>query len=98
MVTDDGHVVDFTHEQALKKTKLDYEDDDTIQLYLGLNVPRTFILEHVLEGGRGEPIAERYSAGTKPDAREVVKKCISPARVMSLSRATFKSRLIRFSE
>lgn len=65
VVLDDGKVVDFTHEEALKKAKTDHEDDDPIPLYLGVNVPRRFILEHVLEGGNGEPIAERYAATTK---------------------------------
>lgn len=61
VVMDDGKVVDFTLEAVLRKARREKTTvDETTPLYYGVNVPRRFIMEHVLAGGSGEPIAEDY--------------------------------------
>ena len=40
--------------------------DDRPPLDFGVNVPRSLILEHVLEGGSGELIAEEFWPRIKP--------------------------------
>lgn len=66
VVMEDGRVVDFALEDGLrvaKSAEFDMFDDsvpeydDTVPLYFGVNVPRKFIMAHIVEGGRGGPIA-----------------------------------------
>lgn len=66
-VMDDGEVVDFTRKAVLRKAKRENNlVDDRPPLYFGVNVPRSFILEHILEGGSGESIGEEFWPRVKP--------------------------------
>jgi hypothetical protein len=61
VVMDDGKVVDFTLEAMLRKAKRERAIvDERPPLYYGVEVPRKFIVQRIVESGHSEPIAERY--------------------------------------
>jgi len=57
----------FYAKAVLRKAKRENNlVDDRPPLYFGVNVPRSFILEHILEGGSGESIGDEFWPRVKP--------------------------------
>jgi hypothetical protein len=63
IVMKDGNVVDFTLEAVLRKAKREHNlVDDRPPLYYGVEVPRRFVVQRIVDCGYSEPIAVRYYA------------------------------------
>lgn len=65
VVMDDGKVVDFTVEALERKAKRDKSIfiDPMTPLYCGVAVPRSFIIQKIVENGARGPLAELYYSG-----------------------------------
>lgn len=61
VVMEDGRVVDFTIEAVIRKLIRERKPvDETIPLYLGINVPRPYIKERLRTGPSGKPLGQQF--------------------------------------
>jgi hypothetical protein len=64
VVMDDGRIVDFTLEAMERKAKKQHKlvVDTSDALYLGVEVPRLFVMEHIVSTDNFESVAELFHA------------------------------------